>query len=115
MTRKRLRFTAQARLVVVSLPILAYQGAAGASTTFVPIDFRTVSGIRPFVAVQINGTSFEFMVHSNASFYSMTTHANAEHAGSVDRRQHEEVRYFGDGAGQQAGPRRGNGGRTEGR
>lgn len=81
MTRKRLRFTALAQLVVVSLPILAHQGIAVASTTFVPIEFRTVSGIRPFVAVQINGTPFEFMVHSNASFYGMTTHANAQQAG----------------------------------
>ncbi len=81
MTRKRTKFTALARLLLVSLPIWAHHGAAVSATTYVPLEFRTVSGIRPFVTVQINGKPFQFMVHSNAAFYSMTTHANADQAG----------------------------------
>ena len=50
---------------------------ASAQVNYVPLEFRTVEGIRPFVSVQLNGTPFVFMVHSNASFYVMTTHANA--------------------------------------
>ncbi|MGB9255084.1 MAG: aspartyl protease family protein [Candidatus Korobacteraceae bacterium] len=59
---------------------------ASAQVNYVPLEFRTVEGIRPFVSVQLNGTPFVFMVHGNASFYVMTTHANAAKAGVTDTR-----------------------------
>jgi hypothetical protein len=52
-----------------------------AETTFLPIQFRQVSGTRPFVALNLNGHPFLFMVHANANFYAMTTHQNAGIAG----------------------------------
>lgn len=45
------------------------------------LTIRQVSGERPFVPVRINGHDFSLMVHSLASFYIQTTHANAALAG----------------------------------
>lgn len=72
-----------------SLPVLAlaasltllFSEACAATTSYIPIEFRQVSGTRPFVQVAVNGKPFLFMVHANASFYAMTTHANAASAG----------------------------------
>ncbi|HVJ52697.1 MAG TPA: hypothetical protein VM689_09560 [Aliidongia sp.] len=61
--------------------VLASASSVQASTSYTPVQFRTVSGIRPFVQVQLNGKPFLFMVHANAGFYMMTTHANAAAAG----------------------------------
>lgn len=47
-------------------------------TTFV---IRQVSGTRPFVPMRLNGHPLLLMVHSLASFYMQTTHANAALAG----------------------------------
>ena len=58
---------------------------ASAQVQYVPLEFRTVEGIRPFVPVEVNGTPFVFMVHANASFYVMSTHANAAKAGVAER------------------------------
>jgi predicted aspartyl protease len=58
--------------------------SVAAAVDYTPIEFRTVSGIRPFVRVMLNGKPFLFMVHSNAGFYVMTTHANAAAAGVDD-------------------------------
>jgi hypothetical protein len=60
---------------------------ASAQVNYIPLEFRTVEGIRPFVPVELNGTPFVFMVHSNASFYVMTTHANAAKAGVTETRR----------------------------
>lgn len=48
---------------------------------WVPITFRQDSGTRPFIPVLMNGKPFLLMVHSNASFYVQTTHANAASIG----------------------------------
>jgi hypothetical protein len=61
--------------------MLAGVSSVEAATSYAPVQFRTVSGIRPFVQVLLNGKPFLFMVHSNAGFYMMTTHANAAAAG----------------------------------
>lgn len=55
--------------------------AAPPDITYVPLQFRTVSGIRPFVEVEMGGQPFLMMVHSNARLNMMTTHANAGRAG----------------------------------
>lgn len=55
--------------------------ATDAKTVHVPIRFRTVSGIRPFLPVEINGRPFLLMLHANAGFFMMTNHANAAAAG----------------------------------
>ncbi len=60
---------------------------ASAQVSYIALEFRTVEGIRPFVPVELNGTPFVFMVHSNASFYVMTTHANAAKAGVAETRR----------------------------
>lgn len=52
-----------------------------ASVTYVPLTFRTVSGIRPFVDVEMGGKPFLMKVHSNARLNMMTIHANAAQAG----------------------------------
>jgi hypothetical protein len=78
------------RAARVLLVALAWAfGALGASVQvdYMPLEFRTVEGIRPFVPVELNGTPFVFMVHSNASFYVMTTHANAAKAGVTETRR----------------------------
>lgn len=62
------------------LPMIVLS-AASASVTYVPLQFRTVSGIRPFVQVEMGGKPFLLKVHSNARLNMMTTHANAENAG----------------------------------
>lgn len=56
-----------------------------AQVEYVPVQFRTVEGIRPFVPATLNGTPFLLMVHANASFYVQTTHANAAKAGIKSR------------------------------
>lgn len=55
--------------------------ASGAGIEWVPLTFREVSGVRPFVPVEMNGKAFLLMVHANANFYAQTTHANAAAAG----------------------------------
>ena len=63
---------------------------AQAEVKYVPLEFRTVEGIRPFIPVELNGVRFVFMVHANASFYVMTTHANAAKAGVTLSRRDEK-------------------------
>ena len=46
----------------------------------VPLQFRVVSGLRPFVPVKLNGVPFLFMVNADAIYYAMTIHANAAKA-----------------------------------
>lgn len=58
------------------LPLCA-SSLAQAKTACVPIQFRTVSGIRPFLPVKLNGKPFLFILHANAGFYAMANHANA--------------------------------------
>ena len=55
-----------------------------AAVLWTPTEFRTMSGIRPFVEAHLNGKPFLLMVHANASFYVMTTHANAASIGMAD-------------------------------
>ncbi len=64
-------------------------GSAVAEVRYVLLEFRTVEGIRPFVPVELSGVPFSFMVHANASFYVMTTHANAAKAGVAETRHDE--------------------------
>ncbi len=52
-----------------------------ANINWVPITYRQDSGTRPFIPVTMNGKPFLMMVHSNASFYVQTTHANAASIG----------------------------------
>jgi hypothetical protein len=66
-------------LVACSLGLLSLP--AYSSVAYVPIEFRLVSGTRPFVRVEVNGKPFLFMIHANANFYAMTTHQNAAAAG----------------------------------
>jgi predicted aspartyl protease len=51
------------------------------STRGVDLTFREVSGLRPFVAGDVNGFPVSLMVHSNASFTAMVTHDVAGDAG----------------------------------
>jgi predicted aspartyl protease len=59
--------------------------SCGAQIDYVPLQFRTVEGIRPFVPVELNGKQFLFMVHANATFYAQTTHGNAASAGITSK------------------------------
>lgn len=72
-----------------ALAVLSAVTCSQAQVKYVPLEFRTVEGIRPFVKVQLNNTPFVFMVHGNASFYVMTTHANAAKAGVMEKRKDE--------------------------
>jgi hypothetical protein len=47
----------------------------------VPLTFRQVSGLRPFVAAEVSGLPVRLMVHSNAGFRAMVTHDVAARAG----------------------------------
>jgi hypothetical protein len=73
---RRMKITLLAALVALS-----GTSTAIADVTYTPIHFRTISGIRPFVDVRMNGKPFLMMVHANAGFYAMTTHANATSIG----------------------------------
>ena len=75
-----------AKALLAAFVVAAGAISAAAQVSYVPLEFRTVEGIRPFVPVSLNGTPFVFMVHGNASFYVMTTHANAAKAGVTDTR-----------------------------
>jgi len=75
-----MRSSSPALLFSAALAI-SFASAGSARTSYEPIEFRQVSGTRPFVHVAVNGKPFLFMVHANASFYAMTTHANAARAG----------------------------------
>jgi len=59
----------------------ANQASLPVDVSYVPIVFRRVSGIRPFVEITMNGKPFQMMVHANATLYAMTTHANADMIG----------------------------------
>ncbi|KAB7768794.1 hypothetical protein CKY51_08490 [Xanthomonas maliensis] len=52
-----------------------------AATQEVPLVYRQIGGTRPYVRVKLNGTPLLLMVHGNAGFSVMTTHANARKAG----------------------------------
>ena len=67
--------------LLVALFALSGASTAIADVMYTPIHFRTISGIRPFVDVRMNGKPFLMMVHANAAFYAMTTHANAASIG----------------------------------
>jgi len=69
------------RALTFSLLLALASSPVVAETQWTPFQLREVSGIRPFVDVRINQVPFSFMVHANAGFYAMTTHANAEQAG----------------------------------
>lgn len=47
----------------------------------VGLTFRQVSGLRPFVAAEVDGLPVSLMVHSNAGFRAMVTHDVAARAG----------------------------------
>lgn len=68
-------------MMMLSVALLAQAAPSEAQVEYVPLQFRTLEGIRPFVTAELNGKSFLFMVHANASFYIQTTHANAAAAG----------------------------------
>jgi hypothetical protein len=74
-------YQAKVERVVSSAKIAINSVVPATGVSFVPIQFRHDSGIRPFVPVMMNGKPFLLMVHANADFYAMTTHANAESIG----------------------------------
>lgn len=65
----------------VAMSVNSFAAVLPADVTYVPLQFRTVSGIRPFVEVEMGGKQFLMKVHSNARLNMMTTHANAAKAG----------------------------------
>jgi hypothetical protein len=69
--------------LLVSL-LVTVTSKALAQVSYSPLEFRQVSGTRPFVEVRMNGKPFSLMVHSNASFYAMTTHDIASRIGLAD-------------------------------
>lgn len=73
----------KAVVVIISAALVATAapGPATARTKYIPFVVREVSGKRPFVQAKLNGAPLLLMVHSNADFFVMTTHANAALAG----------------------------------
>ncbi|NYE59683.1 hypothetical protein FHW58_000835 [Duganella sp. 1224] len=49
--------------------------------TYIPLQFRTISGVRPFIDVEMGGKKFLMKVHSGAELTMMTIHAHAQAAG----------------------------------
>jgi hypothetical protein len=49
-----------------------------------PMQFRQVSGTRPFVPIEMNGKPFLMMVHSNSGHFLVTTHGGAASIGMSD-------------------------------
>ncbi|WP_434989516.1 hypothetical protein [Xanthomonas melonis] len=80
----------QAAPAAASTP--APEAAVAAPLQWTTFDIRQVSGTRPFVPVRLNGHPLSLMVHSLASFYMQTTHANAALAGITPE---GEKRKFG--------------------
>ncbi|KAB0529375.1 hypothetical protein [Xanthomonas cissicola] len=70
--------------LIAFLALSASAASCYAETHYAAFTYRQTSGTRPYVPVKINGTNFLFMVHGNASFSAMTTHANANKAGITD-------------------------------
>jgi predicted aspartyl protease len=85
-------------LISAGLVFACAATTAFASTDWTPIQFREGAGIRPYVDVRVNNVPFSFMVHSNAGFYVMTTHANAQKAGvgSLESKGHYGITAVGD-------------------
>lgn len=71
-------------LVLLLGASMATSGFVRAETSYIPLQFRTVSGIRPFANIVMNGQTFLLMVHSSADFNLMITHANAKKASVVE-------------------------------
>ncbi|MES3100554.1 aspartyl protease family protein [Sphingomonas faeni] len=57
---------------------------AAARTTYVDIQYRQVSGTRPFIPARLGQTTLLMMVHSGAGFYMMTNHEHAKAIGLKD-------------------------------
>jgi predicted aspartyl protease len=78
------------RFISTTLALACIATPALATTQWSPFSLRQMSGTRPFVDVRINNVPFSFMVHANAGFYAMTTHANAQKAnvGALDSTGH---------------------------
>ncbi|WP_355606948.1 hypothetical protein RZV17_02410 [Xanthomonas cannabis] len=55
--------------------------AVAAPLQWTRLTIRQSSGVRAFVPARLNGQPFSLMLHSLASFYMQTTHANAARAG----------------------------------
>ncbi|MFO3704595.1 hypothetical protein ACI6Q5_06315 [Xanthomonas codiaei] len=70
----------------------APEAAVAAPLQWITFDTRQTSGMRPFVPARLNGQPVSLMVHSLASFYMQTTHANAALAGIA---LEGETRKFG--------------------
>lgn len=68
-------------LAALAASIALAPDAAPAEVTYVPVQFIEISGVRPFVHVEMNGKPFQMMVHSNANFFVMASHATAKAAG----------------------------------
>jgi hypothetical protein len=71
-------------LLVALIVLSAVTIEASAQVSYSPLEFRQVSGTRPFVEARMDGKPFSMMVHSNASFYAMTTHDIASSIGLTD-------------------------------
>lgn len=84
-------------ILKISVAALVLHQTTLAEISFTPIHFRQVSGVRPFIDVLMNGKSFRLMVHSNASFYVMTNHANAEAIGVPNLRKSSNYGIDSDG------------------
>lgn len=69
------------RFVMVASAVASFSAVGlAAKTTYAPITYRETSGIRPYVHVKLNGQPLLLMVHANAGFNAMITHANAKKA-----------------------------------
>lgn len=75
------------RNLFVGVTLMGSAMALKAQVSYCPMTFRQVSGTRPFIHVLMNGKPFLLMVHSNASFYVMTTHELATEIGVPDVRK----------------------------
>jgi hypothetical protein len=78
------RNTLKLALIVASVVMPSTTIKASAQVSYSPLEFRQVSGTRPFVEAWMNGKPFSMMIHSNASFYAMTTHDIASSIGLTD-------------------------------
>lgn len=79
------------RFVAVASALAGFSAAGlSAKTTYVPIIYRETSGIRPYVHVKLNHQPLLLMVHGNASFNAMTTHANAQKSRVRDLRARDQ-------------------------
>ncbi len=84
-------------LILLGASSVFGQSAPHKNIEWIPLQFRQVSGTRPFIPVEMNGKQFLMMVHSNAGSFIATTHEKASDIGIKDLKKEADYGITSEG------------------